>query len=235
MKKTAIKPKKKPCKGIGKAKGFEGCGKEFYKRQYGLCQKCYTNWLISTEEGDNQFQKLLIKSKDKVKERKDEKWKKMKTESTNWKKKLQTKVQEIARIIDSGHKCIARNRGGQMHGGHVFSKGGHTEMRFNLHNIHRQCAYSNTYKNDSDLMKAGIASEYGDLYLEFLEGQVGSEIPKLSNKEYKLRYERACKLANSFRKNESVKTAEERINIRNITNGVLDIYPVQQAVFIAFK
>ncbi len=57
-----IEPKQKPCKGIGKAKGFDGCGKETYKRTYGLCPSCYADWLLSTPEGKEKLTKATIKA-----------------------------------------------------------------------------------------------------------------------------------------------------------------------------
>ena len=36
--------KKKACKGIGKANGFNSCGVETYYRKYGLCPDCFKLW-----------------------------------------------------------------------------------------------------------------------------------------------------------------------------------------------
>jgi len=85
------------------------------------------------------------------------------------KPKLQTELQAIARTIDSGLPCLATGNFGQIHGGHVFSKGSHPQMRYNLHNIHRQNAQSNHSHNDDGLLREKLAEEYGQEYLEKLK------------------------------------------------------------------
>src|SRR6056297_3833970 len=70
--------------------------------------------------------------------------------------KLQKKVQSIARKIDFNLPCLATNKRGQMHGGHIFTKGGHPQMRYNLHNIHRQVSQSNRHQSDDGLMQEGL-------------------------------------------------------------------------------
>jgi hypothetical protein len=59
----SISPKKKKCKAIGKATGTDvtGCGKEVYKRTYGLCDKCYKEWLFNTPEGKQKQKQSLPK------------------------------------------------------------------------------------------------------------------------------------------------------------------------------
>lgn len=55
----------KPCKAIGKAKpsDVQGCGKEVYKRTYGLCDQCYGEWLFNTPEGQEKQKQSLPKCK----------------------------------------------------------------------------------------------------------------------------------------------------------------------------
>jgi len=199
----------KTCKGSGIAKGH-GCGKEvpvsLYRvsnRTYGLGRNCgcYSKWLLDTEEGRKKIQRNILKAKKEVDRKEKDKSKQAKIKVENWKKKLQTKVQEIARLIDHEQLCLARQiECKQAHGGHVLSKGGHAEMRFNLHNIHKQSAYSNTFKNDDGLMQEGIIREYGKEYLDFIKSLISYQVPKLSNLEYHEAYKRACKVANSLRK-----------------------------------
>lgn len=58
----SIKHKKKPCKPIGKAAASDyGCGKEAYKRTYGLCDTCYQQWLYNTPEGKDKQRQALPK------------------------------------------------------------------------------------------------------------------------------------------------------------------------------
>lgn len=227
------KIKKKPCCGNGKAKGY-GCGSMQLYRKYGLGRECgcYGEWLFSSEEGNKLIKKTTLKAKKVVKAKKKKEYKKEKQKVENWKNKLQTKVQEIARLIDYGQDCLARQiPGKQMHGGHILSKGGHSECRFNFHNIHRQSAYSNTYQNDDDLMKEGLEREYGKEYLDFVKSLKGREIPKWSNLEYHDFYKKACKIANAMRTDLKVNDAETRIELRNKANSTLSIYPKESSVF----
>lgn len=233
----------KPCKGTGKASGY-GCEKEvpvaFYgrvNRKYGLGLSCgcYAKWLTTTEAGKEKIERSRIKAKKEVEKTQKAKHKAEKVKVTNWKNKLQTKVQEIARLIDHGQLCLARQiECKQAHGGHVFSKGGHAEMRFNLHNIHKQSAYSNTFKNDDGLMQEGIIREYGNEYLEFIKSLRSHPVPKLSNLEYHEAYKRACKIANSLKKAKRKRTPSQRISMRNQANKEIGIYQESQNNFTNF-
>ena len=65
-----IKPREKPCKAIGKAQGFEGCGEMTLKRTYGLCVKCLRDWRLSTPSGRAKAtsQNISTRSKKRVKQ-----------------------------------------------------------------------------------------------------------------------------------------------------------------------
>lgn len=145
----------------------------------------------------------------------------------NYKAKLQTKVQELARLIDHDLPCLARVIRGQMHGGHIFSKGSSPNMRFNLHNIHRQSAQSNHWQNDDALLREGLKNEYGQEYLDFIISLRQTPPVKLNNKDYENLYSIACKIANSLKRNIPDKpyTKSERIELRNDINKSLGIYP----------
>jgi len=148
----------------------------------------------------------------------------LKEKTTNWKNKLQTKVQEIARLIDKGLPCIARGNSKQLHGGHVLPKKGNECARFNLHNIHRQGAHSNHFQNDDAVMREGIKREYGEEYLEFIMSLAKQPVPKLNELEYMEKYQIACKIANRLRKNASENCAVSRLILRSGLNLELGIY-----------
>lgn len=160
---------------------------------------------------------------------------KLKVNTTNWKNKLQTKVQEIARLIDKGLTCIARGNSNQIHGGHVFPKKGNECMRFNLHGIHRQGAHSNHFQNDDAVMREGVAREYGEKYLEFIKSLTKQPVPKLNNLEYKEKYEIACEISNRLRKLDKEYSLQERIELRNQINLELGIYTKEQCIFLTNK
>ena len=53
--------KEKKCKGQNKAINFDGCGGLVLVRTYGLCSKCYDQWLKTTPEGKEQLYKHALK------------------------------------------------------------------------------------------------------------------------------------------------------------------------------
>ena len=228
--------KTKQCKGVGLGKGY-GCNKLVLKRTYGLCDRCYYDWLQASENGRIKLEKAKLKgsqiAKKKAIQKDKEEIQKLKDKVENWKDKLQKEVQLIARLIDKGLTCLARGTNGQIHGGHIFAKGGHSEMRFNLHNIHRQSAQSNKWQNDDGLMREKLAYEYGQDYLDFVSNLRKYEVPKLSNKEYKIKYEIAHKIALGLQRKSNYQQfgVKERIELRNMINIELGIYSLEQCVF----
>mgnify|MGYP000406161682 CR=1 FL=1 len=227
----SIKAKKKPCKGTGKAKGF-GCGEMQYKRTYGLGISCgcYKDWLLNTKEGKEKIQRETISAKKKVEKQERKRLNEKKKKITDWKKKLQDEINKIARFIDYKLPCLARDYyPGQMHGGHVFSRGGNSNIRYNLHNIHRQSAQSNKWQNDDPELREGVIREYGDEYLEWLRSLKGSPQVKYSNVEYFEFKTKAAAIARKLEKENNKldrpRTAKERIDLRNKINEELGIYP----------
>lgn len=224
----SIPLKEKRCDGIGKAYGFEGCGKMTIHRTYGLCNmKCYPTWLMDTEAGQIEFQKKIMpKAKKLTANREKEKTKIAKAKVTKWNEKLQGKVNEIARLIDKGLPCLARNfTNCQIHGGHVFARGGNSSIKYNLHNIHRQSAQSNKWQNDDGLLREGIVKEYGQDYMDFISGLRRTEPLNFKNEEYHTLYLKASKMANNLRKTLNYPlTEKQRIELRNTVNKELGIY-----------
>jgi len=161
--------------------------------------------------------------------------KELKSEVENagvFKERLQTKIQEICRIIDKGLPCLATNiHSKQIHGGHVFARGGNSYMAMNLHNIHRQSAQSNHFQNDDGLMKEGLKNEYGDEYLEFVSNLRRTPCPNLTLIEYGPIYKKACKIANKLNKLALTYTIKKRIELRNEINLELGIYDVEYCVY----
>jgi hypothetical protein len=157
----------------------------------------------------------------------------LKEKTTNWKNKLQTKVQEIARLIDKGLPCIARGNSKQLHGGHVLPKKGNECMRFNLHNIHRQGAHSNHFQNDDAVMREGVEKEYGESYLTFIKSLAKKPIPKLHEREYMAKYQIAHEISKALIKKCQTYSLEERIELRNRYNLEIGIYEEKFCVFVS--
>ena len=196
-----MKTKEKPCKGTGKAKDFQGCGVQSLYRRYGLCNSCYRNWLLNTEEGKKKIQLSLDRTRKKLAKEESRKLRERRLANVNYKVKLQDKINEIVRLIDIGLLCLARGtHAGQIHGGHIFSRGSSPQMKYNLHNIHRQSAQSNHYQNEDGLLRDGLKKEYGEDYYNFLSSMQGNPVVKYSNEEYREFYNRANKIARDLKK-----------------------------------
>jgi hypothetical protein len=221
-----MEKKKKSCKSNSKAPGIEGCGKLTFKRTFGLCDSCLFEWATTTEPGRIWYQKrFLPKVAKKMKSNQIKKQKAEKDKLIDYSAKLQTKVNEIVRLIDIGLPCLARGyHAGQMHAGHVYARGGNQTIRFNLHNIHRQSAQSNHHQNDDGLMKEGLKREYGQNYLDFVSELRRTPSIELLQHEFKLIYQRACQISLELKKQGKNFNKEERIEKRNEINLDLAIY-----------
>ncbi len=220
----------KKCKGHGKAKGFDACGTltRVDRLRYGLCGDCYIKWLLNTPEGKEKIQKSKITAKKKVEQSKKKETRRKKQEVTDYSKKLQSKVNEIARLIDKGLPCLARECfPQQMHGGHIFSRGAFPSMRYNLHNVHRQSAQSNHFGNDDGLLREKLSYEYGFDYFDWLGSLRRTPALKFTNKEYCDLYRNACRLVNDLKRKGLQYTKQERIELRNLYNKKLNIYSIE--------
>ena len=229
-----IKTKEKPCKGNGKASGF-GCGNPSSKRKYGLCMdgnRCYQNFLLNSDPGKEILSKNRIGSSKKVKKEKVKEANQKKKEIINYAGKLQSKVQEIARLIDLGHKCLARNKMAlQYDGGHVFGKGSHTECKYNLHNIFAQDSKSNQSTTEDQLMTEGVRREFGNDYFLFIEGLKNKPIIKHSKQDIERFYRKACAVSNRLKKAGEVYSMDQRIELRNKINLEIGFYPEEYCLF----
>lgn len=235
----------KKCKGSGKALGH-GCGKELmftvkpngiktYNAKYGLCmEKCYKEWLVNTEEGQEVFLKSLAtgRKKVRVKQKKENKKKKesMKIDLMSIDKYrsqyVQPVINAIARKIDFGCPCIATENFGKMNAGHYISVGANRTIALNLHNLHNQAFESNHFKSGDTLKyQQGIIKIYGQEYLDYMESLKSCpplNLTKLDLKEIK---ENASQILKSL--DDVFKPPNERIRLRNEINKQLGIYDLK--------
>lgn len=171
----------------------------------------------------------LVKEGEK---RKREERMELKAKIIKWDKKLQSKVQEIARWIDWQQPCLARNYvPKQSHGGHLFSRAGSANIKVNLHNIFLQAAQSNHYQNDDGLMRDGCIRVFGQSYFDFITGLKSTPLQRYNNEEYREFYQKACKIANRMKKNLVKNETQDRIRLRNDVNLELGFYPEEFCVF----
>lgn len=175
------------------------------------------------------------KIKDKEEKNKKIAWNKEKEKIrinvANWKNLLQDDINKIARLIDSGLLCLARNKAGQIHGGHIFSRGSNSTIRFNLHNIHRQNAQSNHFQNDDGLLREGLINEYGQEYMDFISELRRTPSLCYKNKDYHEFTLKARKIVSDLEKLNLTYSLENRILLRNKINLSLGIYEEEYCVF----
>ena len=144
-----IEAKEKPCKGIGKAFGFEGCGTKTLYRTYGLCMKCYPKFLQEDERGKVIMYKAISKIQ---KPRKDlEKVQSEDKERTALKEAhstTKTAVHAYIRNRDEGKPCISCGNDWKpnFQAGHFYAAGSYETLKYHLHNISGQCEQCNLRK-----------------------------------------------------------------------------------------
>ena len=229
-----LKTKPKPCKGTHSDTKGLGCGKVTEHRVLGLGKMCgcYNDFLLNTEAGRLRMERATLRASKKVKKQKDREFREKKRDQIDYSKKLQTEVQKIARLIDIGQPCIVRRyHANQLHGGHVFSKGAWSSIRYDLHNIHRQSAQSNTSGNDDGALREAVKEEYGTEYWRFLSNRRSQAALKYTNREYEAFYRKACKIAKDLKRAGMVLSKKERIEMRNQVNKELGIYDHKQSIF----
>lgn len=224
--------KEKPCKGTGKAKGY-GCDKKSLKRTYGLCDKCYGNWLHSTPEGIGKLNKTLKQVRIKIdkEERKNWREKKIEAKQSDYKKELQREINRLARKIDlyCGYGCIDcdNNTDNQIDAAHFHSVGSNSTLRFNLHNIHAARAYCNKYsKHHLEGYKEGLEKRYDAGYKQY----VINGLPfiyrslKLTGKEIHEKLTIVRKLNREFDNNTNLFVNMNGKEIRDYYNKIIGIY-----------
>lgn len=200
-----IESKERPCKAIGNAKGFKGCGKLILKRTYGLCDKCYRNWLLTTKEGQEKLNKTIPRAKKKVKQDIRQEQRKAKHEAkkkSEWEALLQIEINAIVRLIDQGNGCISCSHAWdeiwkrQAQAGHYYSVGSNPTLRYNLFNIFLQCQQCNYWfsANEREYDK-GIIKHYGKEMLDYIKSlpRIYKEI-KLSSEELQQKLKIARKI-----------------------------------------
>lgn len=90
-----------------------------------------------------------------------------------WMREAQQAVNAYVRARDAALPCIScgRHHDGQWHAGHYLSTGARPELRFDLDNIHKQCAPCNTHLSGNlVLYRAALIVKVGMATVERLEG-----------------------------------------------------------------
>jgi len=153
-----IEPKQKPCKAIGKAKDFEGCSKNTFKRTYGLCPSCYAKWLLNTPEGAETLKNATLKATEPKRNlHKAQKEQKDRNTTANLKIAVRKVCHDYIKERDKGKDCVSCK--GQwtpdFQAGHWKKAELYSLLKFDERNIHGQCQKCNLFLD-------GNVQKYGD-------------------------------------------------------------------------
>jgi len=185
----SIKPKYKPCKAIGKAKGFEGCGELVLLRRYGLgLSCCFPKWLYSTDEGKDMLLEAtkIVQSPRKSLEKAEKKHKETKGIQSSL---VNTKVQvhNMIHLRDKGKPCISCGMQWKedFDAGHCYAVNNYRSIRFEFLNIHLQCRFCNRMqdgKHDDYILR--LPARIGEKDFEKLQKM--AKLDKMFNKHWTL-------------------------------------------------
>jgi protein-arginine kinase activator protein McsA len=144
-----IKPKEKPCKGLGIAKGY-GCGKLTLHRVYGIGKMCgcYSNWLLNSENGKIKLNKSLLKaSKPRIELEQANKDYLQKKGINGALLVTKTVLHAYVRERDKFKNCISCGCqwNDKFQAGHFYAAGSFETLKFNLDNINGQCQKCNLF------------------------------------------------------------------------------------------
>lgn len=115
-----------------------------------------------------------------VEEVKVKQWKETKTRMKNdlkttqdWLKEAQTIFNKFIRLRDMGLNCISCDKQPlKKNAGHLYSQGGHSNVRFDEDNVHLQCEHCNTFLSGNLLnYQIGIQKRIGADKLIELQGR----------------------------------------------------------------
>lgn len=228
-----IPKKEKPCSGKGLAKG-SGCNQPGFHNsmQKGLCSDCWPKWLLETEEGKTYLDRVSLKANKQVIHRKSQVKTTAKRELMSVDayraKVLQPVINEIVRLIDYEQPCIASGVArGKFSAGHFTSVGSNRLIAMNLHNIHIQAFHSNGPQGGQPIeYLQGLKDVYSIGYSKFVVGlRRFKRIQKFNKNELVEAYEKAKPIRLELRKDKRIRSAKERIELRNEINQRIGLYP----------
>lgn len=174
-----------------------------------------------------EYAKLLQAKKQK---KDNQVWKKEGLEKlkkkAEWENELQSLINHIARLIDHNQPCIATGATtGKRNGGHRYSVGSNSTIRFNLHNIHIQSEHSNSWKGgDNDRFDLGLIRVYGSDYCDFVRSLNQTPPINLTVETLKDKIIIARLIVKELKELGNTYKPKERTDLRNEYNQRLGIY-----------
>lgn len=167
----------KICKGIGKGKGYKGCGQmvKANTRRYGLCTKCYPDFILNTDYGKILLEKATIKGKQKAEK---EQRKRTKEERESMKsisrliQEAREPFQKWIRFRDANEPCIScgTTKAEIWDGSHFFKAEIYTGLIFNEVNVNKSCERCNRFLGGNESgYRLGLVKKYGEKVVKELE------------------------------------------------------------------
>lgn len=158
-----MKVKEKPCKGQGRAKGFNGCGKMSAHRKYGLCRSCLYLWGRSTKEGKAWYENQFLKQVDRVKKRREKEQRESLKSIARLIQEARVPFQRWIRLRDANNRCISCGANSEIwDAGHYYKAEVFAGLIFNEVNVNKQCAKCNRFLGGNESgYRLGLIERYG--------------------------------------------------------------------------
>lgn len=156
------------------------------------CAKFECQVAYAQQAAEKSAQKRKAKESKALREAKE----RIKTRS-QWLKEVQVECNRYCRLRDKDLPCISCGRfhGGQYHAGHYLSVGSRPELRFEVSNIHKQCAPCNNHLSGNiALYRIALVKKIGLDKVEWLEGHHEPKKYTIDElKALKAEFKRKCK------------------------------------------
>lgn len=114
-----------------------------------------------------------------------------------WLREVQVECNRYIRLRDKNQPCISCGRfhSGQYHAGHYLSVGARPELRFEVSNIHKQCAPCNNHLSGNiALYRINLVKKIGQDKVDWLEGDHEPKKYTIDElKALKAEFKRKCK------------------------------------------
>ena len=165
----------KKCKGHGKAKSVNGCGKliNVNFRKYGLCTSCYADFILNTDYGRLLLHNATIKAKEPrlaLEQAQDTRNKQNAIKSILINLRMQ--LHGYIRERDKGKLCISCNSQWthEFQAGHFYKSELYSSLKFDKDNIHGQCKKCNLFlEGNEGGYRLGLIRRYGQGFVEILD------------------------------------------------------------------
>ena len=190
---------------------------------------CKRNEDCLTAEAMYNLDQVKKKSEKEQKQRNDEFKKRVGPEVyyKENKKTLQAEINKLARLIDNSfdYGCISCGieKNVQYAGGHRFSVGSNETIRYNLHDIHKQCNKNcnKELSGNPDGYDNGLISRYGEEYKELVHG-LGLKYPYIGLKtpDYPEKIKQVRAIIRQF----DTYQFKDAIKARELCNTLIGVY-----------